>query len=923
MLRYKIKKQKTNTKTTLEPTSTIGIKTESNDRRPMTVLVCIIVTAAVVCAAKMLIDSFLLLGFESAEPTHFYFDDYEVRNFYIRLVIGAAAITAANALHKHSVKAIVTLLAAYVFYGASHYEYIVNGFIRALNRAVFAIVTTEGSVPRQYYLTYFDTNEPKKELLCFIFIALFGFCFLLSYVGVRRCNALWFTVLLMSCAAVPLFFNCLDSEAWFIASALLCILMYTIDVQGYRRASRSNTITNFGTTLKISGKYAAWPTFQQTVIIFVCALAAIFVIDLGSDFDGYKRSPKAEELSKSIMYTIEDIVSGTSLDSFGLGTSNGLNNGQLSRMGDLDYSGKTMFEIKTPQKMSYYLRSYSAAIYTGKRWSPVPGRTYRSYDFWKGFEKDGFYPQFMHEENALFYFSDSGERDTIKLDIKNRNINHKTFLTDYRMLPDYTADALGMASYKYDGNFSFRTFGGEIRYNETIIDTSTAAATSEYIGQMPSGSVPECLYSIVHDGDFTSIGAMLSSYAPPQEESDEFYENEKLYRQFVAENYLSYPESVNDYLPEGYDDHILHMYNTAVSDAGYGAENGFFSVDRYYELVTGYVRNYLDEKADYTLTPGTTPSGRDFAEYFINENHQGYCVHFATAAALMLRRAGIPTRYCEGYFVSADDVDRANTGYDGFAKIPDSRGHAWVEAYYPLTGWQVLEFTPRYSDGMTPQENNLTDPDEDDSETDTQTDTESETDTETETDTQTDTDSETDTETDTDTQSDSDSQSDLSAAPASPGGGAAAKQTPLIVKLLLRLLRLILTLALIAAAWLGARLGVLRLRAYLFDREDTKKGALSMYFHSLRVLRLMNIRKKKGEGDEEFGMRCAKLLQEITPPEMRKFTHTALSARFGNTPPTKEQTAQMRRLLKKLTREMYASKPRWKKLIIKYILFFD
>ena len=42
----------------------------------------------------------------------------------------------------------------------------------------------------------------------------------------------------------------------------------------------------------------------------------------------------------------------------------------------------------------------------------------------------------------------------------------------------------------------------------------------------------------------------------------------------------------------------------------------------------------------------------DFAIWFLTEADTGYCIHFATAAVVLLRAAGIPARYVDGYVVN-------------------------------------------------------------------------------------------------------------------------------------------------------------------------------------------------------------------------------------------------------------------------------
>ncbi|MBE6925007.1 MAG: hypothetical protein E7466_07230 [Ruminococcaceae bacterium] len=99
------------------------------------------------------------------------------------------------------------------------------------------------------------------------------------------------------------------------------------------------------------------------------------------------------------------------------------------------------------------------------------------------------------------------------------------------------------------------------------------------------------------------------------------------------------------------------------------------------------IGGYVSWSANYSLRVDRMPSGEDdFAIWFLRHATQGYCVHFATAATVLLRAQGIPARYVEGY---ALDVDAGQIN-----KIPQSASHAWVEYYVEGVGWVVLDPTP-------------------------------------------------------------------------------------------------------------------------------------------------------------------------------------------------------------------------------------
>lgn len=106
--------------------------------------------------------------------------------------------------------------------------------------------------------------------------------------------------------------------------------------------------------------------------------------------------------------------------------------------------------------------------------------------------------------------------------------------------------------------------------------------------------------------------------------------------------------------------------------------------------------DYVKSSASYDLdTPKMPGSQKDFALWFLEKSDTGYCVHFATAGAVLLRAAGIPTRYVTGYMVSS----REGRAVTVFA----SDAHAWVEYCLPGLGWMPLEATPagRGSSGTT------------------------------------------------------------------------------------------------------------------------------------------------------------------------------------------------------------------------------
>ncbi len=75
-------------------------------------------------------------------------------------------------------------------------------------------------------------------------------------------------------------------------------------------------------------------------------------------------------------------------------------------------------------------------------------------------------------------------------------------------------------------------------------------------------------------------------------------------------------------------------------------------------------------------------------EKFLFVKKAGHCELFSSAAAILLRMAGIPTRLVAGFRLSRPSIG-------GVLVVPGSDAHAWIEAWTESEGWVGLDFTPR------------------------------------------------------------------------------------------------------------------------------------------------------------------------------------------------------------------------------------
>jgi protein-glutamine gamma-glutamyltransferase len=99
------------------------------------------------------------------------------------------------------------------------------------------------------------------------------------------------------------------------------------------------------------------------------------------------------------------------------------------------------------------------------------------------------------------------------------------------------------------------------------------------------------------------------------------------------------------------------------------------------------VEDYLMRGGRYRYTTDVGDPGFEPLLEFLFHTHAGYCQHFAGAAALLLRIAGVPTRVAVGFATGEP------TGHDSWA-VRDEDAHAWIEVYFPGVGWVPFNPTP-------------------------------------------------------------------------------------------------------------------------------------------------------------------------------------------------------------------------------------
>jgi transglutaminase-like putative cysteine protease len=105
-----------------------------------------------------------------------------------------------------------------------------------------------------------------------------------------------------------------------------------------------------------------------------------------------------------------------------------------------------------------------------------------------------------------------------------------------------------------------------------------------------------------------------------------------------------------------------------------------------YDTILAY-EAWLGANTEYDLDAPVPADGADAVDDFLFESQLGFCEQIASALTIMLRSQGVPARLATGYVPG--ERDRVS----GVWNVKGSDAHAWVEVWFPLTGWQAFDPT--------------------------------------------------------------------------------------------------------------------------------------------------------------------------------------------------------------------------------------
>lgn len=328
--------------------------------------------------------------------------------------------------------------------------------------------------------------------------------------------------------------------------------------------------------------------------------------------------------------------------------TNSMPEGNLKNLPAWNKSDTPALEVTMEQPEKVYLRGQVYDTYTGTGWKAADTEDTAQYeDLFYWLHEAGFYGQ------SQIALADGYTETATPLSMTIRNLS----------------------ACSAHGYYPYAVYGSETLAADRIGDTNLPPAESLYYLK---GSVP----------DWYQIQRNLST-AQGREN---------------IETYLSKEQAYADYL------RAVDLQMTQDSWAVLRRQLKLDTQTRTISDIRTIIFDYLREAMTYDETARTMNGSGDFLQYTLERSGHGYSVHYATAAVLMLRYMGVPARYVEGYYLSAEDAARYKAGET--ITLTEENAHAWAEYYVSGVGFVPFEVTPGYIDdeelslgGDSPDEN--------------------------------------------------------------------------------------------------------------------------------------------------------------------------------------------------------------------------
>ena len=413
--------------------------------------------------------------------------------------------------------------------------------------------------------------------------------------------------------------------------------------------------------------------------------------------------------------------------------------GQLEGLGPLKRSKQPAMDITVDKPTYEYLRGFVGGSYQGDSWVPLGSETVmqnRSLLYW--LDRDGLVGNSqLATANRLTELDDAGDAH---LEQSPRSVRKPYAYLPYGYDEGSSAHATTDLSQMHVEGSSSQA----LRFNSGIVRKAYLLqdmidAMQAVVNRRAAADKQSAESSVSAAGD----GSSADGEAQSDDSFDElrmYLDDNAAYREFAKAQYSEVPDDVAELFGKLYgpavkltaeqakiqvlallDDTVAYSDNPKASD-GEDAEKSASGASA---SASAASKGSSSASAAASNAQSSLDTD-DFVTQFLVGDRAGYSVHYATAAALLMRYYGVPTRYVEGYVLNTAALDRiaangdededgaqsmatrdesqakssAGSGKDevapflGTYTLTERQAHAWVEYYLDGVGWVPFDVTP-------------------------------------------------------------------------------------------------------------------------------------------------------------------------------------------------------------------------------------
>lgn len=317
----------------------------------------------------------------------------------------------------------------------------------------------------------------------------------------------------------------------------------------------------------------------------------------------------------------------------------------IANAGPLNFTGRTVLKVTADWNGYAYLRGASLARYEDGVWLPLEDGAYDGYakDIADRAEEGG---EDVYDGSPLFFTSQNNLGRAYTVTVENTGASGACVYAPYQLTEqDWAAAGVLPVEDSY------------LAHEKGLWSHTLSFTPLPMYWELASAAGPEVYLAM--DSYRANV---LEHYKEVPEEFERFV-NEEWEDAAVLEELCGYIPAANAY--------------SSVWPESTPADNPVHCA----MLLAGYLRTY-----QYDPYAPAAPAGVDPVQYFLQDSQRGYCMHFASAATLLLRMMGIPARYVSGFTTALVDGKTV--------EVPDYAAHAWVEVWMENVGWYPVEVTP-------------------------------------------------------------------------------------------------------------------------------------------------------------------------------------------------------------------------------------